>query len=147
MSTHRRESILANFAETLDAIESIESVQRWDYRGNHIIDVPCIIISSGREEKEPDPAPQATCHLTVILDLWTRIDETITTDTDQILDALLLDIEKALSANPKCGGYAEDSNIRSITPFETVDGQPHCGLTIELDVLYRHLQTDPSLKT
>ncbi len=153
MSTSRRESILAAIKTALALItiengynNDLASVQRWQQKGNSLQAVPCAIISAGREEKEPHPFPQSTAKLTVFIDLWTRQDDDDTSDTDTVLDSLLLDIEKAIAANYTWGGYAENTSIRAITPFETVDGAPHCGLMIELEVLYKHKQTDPALR-
>lgn len=152
MSTSRRELILDNIKDTLELIttdngynNTLASVQRWKQKGNSLVNIPCVIISAGREEKDPAPNPQATAKLTVFIDLWTRQDDDDTSDTDTLLDSLLLDIEKALAVDYTRGGYAEDTIIRGITPFETVEGSPHCGLMIELEIVYKHKLTDPAL--
>lgn len=152
MSTSRRELILDNIKDTLAEISiangynnDIANVQRWKQHGNSLKDVPCIIISAGREEKDPTPYPQTTAKLTIFIDIWTRQDDEDSSDTDTLLDSLLLDIEKALMADYTRGGYAENTDIRGITPFETIEGQPHCGIMIELEIVYKHKQTDPAL--
>lgn len=154
MNTSIRELILVNIKETLTEIKTekgfdnnIASVQRWKQNGNPLKDTPCIIISAGREEKEPSPHPQSTATFSVFVDLWFRQAETDTQDTDAILNSLLMDIEKALAMDITRGGYAVDTNIRSVTPFETVVGQAHCGLMIELEVLYEHAQNNPASLT
>lgn len=147
-----RERILANIKTTLEAItiangyvNTIASVQRWDKRGNPLRQVPCIVINAGQEEKQMSPNPYFTCRLSVYLDVWIRQDEADATATDVILSGILGDIEKALMIDNTRGGFAIDTNIKNNVPFETVEGQPHAGLTIELEVLYQHTQSDPSI--
>ncbi len=152
MNTSKRELILDNIKDTLELIttnngynNTLANVQRWKQKGNSLVDIPCVIISAGREEKVPEPNPQTTARLTVFIDLWTQQNDDDTSDTDTLLDSLLLDIEKAIAVDYTRGGYAEDTIIRGITPFETVEGQSHCGLMIELEIVYKHKINDPSL--
>ena len=154
MSISRRELIRQNIITTLEGItiasgfnNDIANVEGWKQRGNPLKNVPCIVVSLGRETKDPDPHPQATCTLPVFIDLWTRQGESDETETDQLLNSLLLDIEKAIMADETRGGYAENTIIRSNMPFETVEGQPHCGLIIELEIVYQHKLTDPASYT
>jgi hypothetical protein len=147
-----RERILANIKTTLEAItiangyvNTIASVQRWDKRGNPLRQVPCIVVNAGQEEKQMSPNPYFTCRLSVYLDVWIRQDEADATATDVILSGILGDIEKAMLIDNTRGGFAIDTNIKSNVPFETVEGQPHAGLTIELEILYQHTQSDPSI--
>lgn len=147
-----RENILSNIKTTLETItiangyaNTIASVQRWDKRGNVLRQVPCIVVNAGQEEKQMSPNPLFTCRLSVYLDLWIRQDESDAQPTDTLLSSLLGDIEKALMVDNTRGGYAIETNIKSNVPFETVEGQPHAGLTIELEILYQHKQSDPSV--
>lgn len=147
-----RERILANIKTTIEAIttangyaNTIASVQRWDKRGNPLRLVPCIVVNAGQEEKEMSPNPYFTCRLSVYLDVWIRQDDADSTATDVILSGILGDIEKALMIDNTRGGFAIDTNIKSNVPFETVEGQPHAGLTVEIEVLYQHTQSDPSI--
>ena len=152
MSTSIRENILADLKTTLEAItiasgynNTIASVQRWDSRGNNCVDVPCIVINSGQEEKRPEPNPQATCKFTVYLDIWDRQDDDETRSSDQIISGLLADVGKALMVDPTRGGNAEDTNILNNVPFETVEGQPSFGIIVELEIVYKHKLTDPTV--
>ncbi|MBL8014440.1 MAG: hypothetical protein JNN05_11395 [Candidatus Omnitrophica bacterium] len=147
-----RERILANIKTTLESVtiangyvNTIASVQRWDKRGNALRQVPCIVVNAGQEEKQMTPNPYFTCRLSVYLDVWIRQDDADSTATDVILSGILGDIEKALMIDNTRGGFAIDTNIKSNVPFETVEGQPHAGLTIELEILYQHTQSDPSI--
>lgn len=140
-----RENILENIRTTLEGVAGIKSVQRWDKRGNPLRQVPCIVVASGQEQKTPAPNPMFTCHLTVYLDVWIRQDSADTGATDSILSALLGDIEKAVITDGTRGGYAKDTVLHGSVPFESVEGQPHAGLVIEIEVIYQHKQDDPEV--
>ena len=145
-----RENILANIKTTLESVttangydNTIASVQRWDKRGNPLRQVPCIVVSAGQEQKTPLPNPFFTCHLTVYLDVWVRQDAADVVVTDSVLSSLLGDIEKAVMADYTRGGFAKDTVLHSSVPFESVEGQPHAGLIIEIEIVYQHKQGDP----
>jgi len=109
------------------------------------LNVPCIVINAGPEEKEPIPNPFTTCRFTIYLDVWMRQDAGDLQPTDSILNILLGDIEKALMVDYTRGGFAKDTNIKSNVLFETLEGQPQAGIVIELEIIYQHKQDDPEI--
>ena len=147
-----REKILDNIETTLKGIKTasgygndIVSVQRWEQAGNSLVKTPCIIINSGPEEKEHRPGLIISCKFSVIIDLWIRHDKnSFVKSTDSYLSSLLGDIEKVLMIDHTRGDYAAATRILSIIPFETTSGQPYAGLTIECEIEYRHLVSDPT---
>lgn len=147
-----RENILVNLQTTLEGISEdngysndIASVQRWMQRGNALREVPCIVIAAGQEDKTPDPNPLMTCHLSVYLFIYLRQDANDDDPTDSLINSVIGDVEKALVVDNTRGGYARDTNIRSVMPFETSEGQVNAGAVLELDVIYQHLQSDPAV--
>jgi hypothetical protein len=147
-----RESILQNLKTTLEGISTangydndIAGVQRWRQSGNSLLNVPCIVINAGPEEKEPVPNPFTTCKLTVYLDVWMRQDAADLQATDTLLNSLLGDVEKALMQDISRGGFAKDTNIKSNVLFETLEGQPQAGIIVELEIIYQHKQNDPEV--
>ncbi len=149
-----RENILDNLKTVLSSIAAgstynntfpTGSVQRFDHRSNTTVLNPRITITAGPETQEDEPNPLTTCTLTVFLDLWSRQDESSTDPTDKILNSLLRDITKAIKTDITRGGYAIDSQIRSVLPFDAIEGNPESGLIIELEIKYQHLQTDPAI--
>jgi hypothetical protein len=147
-----RESILEDLRTTLGGITTangfnndIQSVQRWRQQGNSLVVVPCIVVNAGPEEKDPVPNPFMTCRLTIYVDIWTRQDEADSRSTDTILNSLLGDVEKALTQDITRGGFAKDTNIKSNSLFETLEGQPYSGIVIELEIIYQHKQGDPDI--
>lgn len=145
-----REKILANIKSELEKISiengyrnDIASVQRYMQHGNSLADVPCIIINSGPDKWSASDTVIIRASFTVLLDIWFRQNENDPTPTDKILNDLLADIYQCLWNDTTLGGYAEDIDFSGIDPFETIEGQPHSGGTIELTVTYRFLQADP----
>lgn len=154
MSNTVRENIFLNIKTTLEGItiangyaNTLASVQRWKQQGNPTKSSPTVIISAGAETKTPARSYNLThCTLGVMLDVWVREAESSTSDSEVILNSLLGDIEKAINVDITRGGYARDTRIMSVANFETVDGEPKCGLIIELEIIYAHKQTDPYTK-
>lgn len=146
-----RENILLNLVSVLEAVKKIAgynndiaSVQRWSQRGPTTSAIPFIIINAGPEEKQPQPYPLATCTFTVYIDIWTNHIETDSRSSDEILNSLLGDVEKALMADITRGGYAINTEILRNVPFQSIEGQPAIGISIELSVIYQHQLTDPA---
>lgn len=140
-----REKILDNLQTTLQAItvaggyvNTIASVQKWAQSGNALAALPTIIINAGPEDRENRPGFITSCKLSVILDVYT----VAATDTDAALNSLLGDITKALMADYTRGGYAVNTTIKSVIPFEAIEGQPYAGLIITVEIEYRHKLTD-----
>ena len=145
-----REKILENIKATLELIKTengyendILSVQRWKQSGNSTLLVPCTIINAGGEPRKQEPNPLVTCELTVYLDLWVRHDKDASESTDTYLNSLLLDIENALMIDYTRGGYARDTKISNLEPFRGVEGNPHAGVNIEVEIKYCHEQSNP----
>lgn len=151
MSNTVRENICLNIETVLKTItvangyaNTLASVQRWKQQGNLLKSCPAVIIKAGPETKSPARSYNLTdCRLSAMLDLWVREAESSTADSEVAINSLFGDIEKAMNVDVKRGGYARDTRILSATPFETVDGEPLCGLAIELEIIYAHKQTDP----
>jgi len=151
MSDSIRESILKNLKTTMQGITvangynyTIASVQRWESKGNNYQAVPCIVINSGPEDKEDGPEPQTTCRFTVFIEATHRQDDDSTESSDSIMSKLLVDIEKALTADITRGNYAENTKILGNIPFEVIEGQPAFGIIINLEIMYRHKNSDPT---
>jgi hypothetical protein len=145
-----RERILATLKTTLEEItkdngyrSDVESVQRYMQHGNTLTDVPCIIINSGPDRWDDDNTVIMSAVFTVFLDIWIRQDEDDTVPTDKILNDLLADVFEAIKEDTTLDGDALDIKFRSIDPFETIEGQPHAGVTVELEIMYRFKQDDP----
>lgn len=147
----RREQILDALRTQLATITTgngyendIVNVQRWKQRGNSVQDTPCIVIAAGEETKNPTPNPLYTCDLPVFIDVWLAQEEDDETATDTLLSSLLGDVEKCVMANTTLGGLANDILIRGNAPFEGIEGSPHAGIVVIIQINYEHLFSDPS---
>lgn len=150
-----RENILNNVLTTLQGVttgngfnNTLGRVERWNMHANALAGgLPAVFISVGSETKQPEPNPLMSCELDVVLYLFIVQAEGDSDPTDQVVNSLFGDIEKALAADFSRGGYAIDSLVTSADPFEGVEGQPFAGLIIHLMVRYQHRQDDPELAT
>ena len=140
-----KEKILDNIDATLQTItkangynNDIESVQRWSQEGPSLVDVPAAVIVTGHRDGKPEPNPKTSNVLEVFIEIWVR------NATDEILNSLEGDVEKALMQDYTRGGYADDTNVLGSDPFEGTVGNPHAGIEILLGIKYKHLQTDPT---
>lgn len=152
MPTSVRESIILNLATLLATITSVNgysntiaSVQRWKQHGNAFVDVPLIIIQEDSESRKEDTFSLTSCTMTVVLELWHRQDPASNDGTFVILNSLLADITKALKIDITRGGYALDTSVTSVEPFIAGKGEEHAGLFIEVEIEYRHQQSDPAV--
>ncbi|MCK5057088.1 MAG: hypothetical protein KAT34_10560 [Candidatus Aminicenantes bacterium] len=146
-----REKILEDIKAALELIKTengyendVLSVQRWKQSGNSTLLVPCIIINASGEPRRQDPHPLISCRLSVYLDLWIRHDEDDPESTDTYLNSLLLDIENALMVDYTRNALAQNTEITNLDPFRGVEGNPHAGVSIEVEIRYRHEQGDPT---
>jgi len=145
-----REQIMRNIVDSLDLITTVngfnntlENVYRFEQKGNSTVKEPFIEILPVSEDIQPGPEPYVTCTLTLNLDLWVRHDKSeFSGSTDAYLITFLQDITKSLMTDPARGGFAIDTKITGNYPFITVEGQPYSGLTITVEILYRHIRTD-----
>lgn len=152
MNDSIRELILQNIKTTLQGITTgagynytVQSVERWKQKGNTTNVSPHIIVHAGPETKNPGPDPQTECDLSLIIEAGYRQDDTDITESDIIVSKLLADIEKALLADYTRGGYAEETKISGNIPFEYVEGQPRFGILVQIELKYKHANTDPTV--
>lgn len=151
MADYVRELIMKNIVTTLQTItvangyqNTIASVQRYSAHGNVYKSVPAIIVAEDTENYSYDADPLTTCKLPVVMGVATRHDESDTHDTNEILNSLLGDIQKAMGVDPRRGGYAVDTQFQSADPLEIEEGIPNIGLLITVEIHYRFLNDNPA---
>jgi len=144
--------ILDNIKTAIEAVKKangyandINSVERWEQAGNARLTIPCVIISSGVELKTQKPGLLHECKLTVSVEIFTRHDKDDFADsTDELINSLVGDVEKALMVDTQRGELAHNTYIINTVPFETVEGQPYAGYIIEVEIHYDHKVDDPT---
>lgn len=151
MSDSIREKILKDIKSDLEEVRisngyqvDLDNVQRWDQDGNDLRNTPCIVIIPEDEIKDPGPDPEVTCRLPVLLVFWFRHDKTVfDCPTDEILSLFLADIEKAVMQDHTRGGNAVTTTNLGNSSFEVAEGQPYCGFFVRIEVLYKHIFSNP----
>lgn len=146
-----KEQIITTVKEAIDGIKQINGfdndinfVERWQQAGNSKAVTPAAFIHTGNEEKELRPSFVTACNLTMYIDVWTVHDTTkFTGSTDELLNTFANDIEKAVMEDMQRCNLAERTSVTSIDLFETVEGQPFCGVIATLEIKYRHKTGDP----
>lgn len=153
-----REKIVKNIETTLKTISKangyendIKSVQRLLQSGQVVTDVPLLIIAEGDEDAEEGPLATAILtlkRLGVFVVVQTRHDEAIDTRaSDEILNTLRADVEKAMMVDHTRGGFAIDTHPPSSTALDTEEGQPEIASLMQFQIDYRHARQDPTSLT
>ena len=153
MGTPVRESILDNILTTLETIltangynNNLPSVQRYSQYEQKNETLPSAIIYPGNESCEDRPDPITSCTMSVELVLYLSDDSDGVVATDTYMNSFYDDVKKALKVDITRGGFAQDTRITTIDPFEIGEDNPMVGWYFNVEIDYRHLQTDPSIK-
>lgn len=147
-----RERILADIKSTLEGLTSANGynfdfspsdIQRWSMHGNSKVNLPAIMITAGNESQVPAGSSHEDCTIRVYLDAFFTHNKDDTVDTDTYLNRLQGDIKKVIMEDYSRSNLAEDTLVVGSTPFETAEGQV-AGITVEVEIKYRHLRSDPT---
>lgn len=150
-----RESIMKDIKATLEGVtvgagyaNTIASVQRFRQAGQSTLQVPCVFLIETTEEAADGPDPLITKHLTVVLYVVTRQDEsTDSRSGDEVMNSLRADIEKAVLSTRTRGGYAIDTKPLGSEEMDLEVGGPDLKTQLHFEVMYRHQNTDPTAAT
>ena len=147
-----RERILGDIKSTLEGLTTANGynftflssdIQRWSMHGNSKVNLPAIMITAGDESQVPVGSSHEDCAFRVYLDAFFTHNKDDAVDTDTYLNRLQGDIKKIIMEDYTRSGLAIDTSVTGSTPFETADGQV-AGVTVELEIKYRHLRNDPT---
>lgn len=151
-----REQIVKHVVTTLEGItvangytNTIAEVQRWEQDGNTkqstADDKAVIVVECGPEEQDDDVLPFSMCTLSLNIDLSVQHDKAAhPVSTDEYLNSFLADVKKALAQDTTRGGLADLTKVTGSVPFQTLEEQPYAGITITVEIQYRHLHLDPA---
>ncbi len=144
-----RELIIQDIEATLATIvagatyhHTVKTVIRGDQYEDDLSEYPaCMVV--GLESTEDDTRfsdrQQVTLSFTVfgVLSQW----EDLHRDTSRLGD----DIKRAILADWKRSGYAQDTHVTRTTPFilGDMETEPKAGVAVEGNIQYRHLRGDP----
>lgn len=150
-----REKILKNIKTTLEGItvangysNTVQKVERVIQSGQNTVDVPYIQILTGDEDSEQSPHPLIQKSLTIYVVIGTRQDQTVDSKwADEIVNALLGDVQKALQNDFQRGGNAIDTIEVANGPMPIMEGMTSLETFVEYRIVYRHNRTDPTSLT
>lgn len=157
MADSVKESCVKNLKTTLETVteangyaNTIQSVQRATYRGQTSLAKPYIVIEQGPETAEDTNNIHIGKRLQVaLLIYWSQLD-TDDRSTDEYLNSLQADIEKAVMGNRMLNGKAIDVSPIGAEEMDLVNEQ---GVIVELvfaltfEISYRHNMADPYTET
>lgn len=153
-STNAEFSILSNTATALAVSGTPASgaytiknntVQRFNQAGQNLLKVPLVIVQEDTCEKLAETTePYIYKRLRLVLHIVSRIDPaTDTRSSDEVLNALRGDVERAMHADYTCGGLAEDCEWESDGPLDVELGQPVSGTFMSFIIKYKHQLRNP----
>lgn len=150
-----REKILKNIKTALEGIavangyaNTVQKVERVIQGGQNTVDVPYIQILAGDEESEQAPHPLIQKSLTIYVVIGTRQDQTVDPKwADEIVNAILGDVQKALQNDYQRGGNAIDTIEVANGPMPIMEGMTSLETFVEYRIVYRHNRTDPTSLT
>lgn len=140
--------ILDDIVSTLAAI-----VQGPEYYGQFVevtkrrtngfqqVNKPCAIVYS--EETEEDVITQNQSQR-VVLKIVIEIHFIDSEDIDNAARKWSCDVKKALAVDDSRGGYAVNSTVVGTVPVHSEELPDHGALVVFMEVVYRHLRTDPT---
>ena len=144
-----RERLLRNLEQTMLSIQAangfgvdVQEVQRVDEGFSGVEAFPAILIREVRSDE--DGLERAGTGLQDIqfrfeIGLWVRDDD----DAAAAANALLLDVEAALSVDPERAGLAEDTTIDGSRLRVTAQSEPYALQVVDVVVHVRHDADDP----
>lgn len=117
-------------------------VERRRGRGNTVRD-RLAVLHQGNAQTEEGPSNYRTWLQEFWVEVFVCQSETATAPTDEVINTIRADVERALMVDPRRGeNQVHDTIIRSALNFETVDGSAE-GVTVAFDVRYRTNIDDP----
>lgn len=151
--TTRREQVIAQIETALAAISTANgytadfSVQRRQQRGQTVKDPVLVIVPAG-EAKTPEGNRFYQCSLTVLV-IVQFVHEAVDPDhletTDEIINRMVGDVERALMADSQLGGLADTFFLEAVDEFQEEEGQAFVGAVVRTRVDYFHRFADPRL--
>lgn len=127
---------------------TIITVQRFEMAGQVFAkaNLPAIVVVPIENDIEDLNQAQLMSTFRVAAQCWTRHDKTVFADsTDELLNSLLADMQKAVLKDRTFGDEVDDTDILGDWPFEPESGEPLVGVNMDLEIRIRQSNKDPDL--
>lgn len=145
LDTRLKEIIAGNETEVGSNIRytnDIESVQRYEQKGQQYAKVPAIVPVYVTEEIDQSNQAQKICRRRYAL-LCVYQDTDDNTSTAEIGNSLLADMQKAIEKDPTFTDTVEDVDQTGSWAFEPDTDQPLAGIALDIEVQYKISNKDP----
>lgn len=149
-----KEKIVENVVTTLKTITTGNgynnavgnNVFRPQQHGSSLLSMPQIQVVEGAIRRSEE-SPYGVWHGMLALDLeCTHVHATSDSrSTDEINDTLYADVLKALAADRTRGGNAIDTKIQGMQPLEINEENRQAGVIVDVEIEYRHAETDATV--
>jgi hypothetical protein len=158
MADSVHEQIMKQIQTTLEGItvgngygNTLVSVQRFNQGGQSLAETPICMLIEGEDSVDQE-GPFAGAYsltsrtMTVSIVAVQRQDlETDARSASEVMNGLVLDIQKAMQADFSRGGLAIDTREIGVGEMNVEEGQPEIVQTVGFRVMYRHRRTDPTI--
>jgi hypothetical protein len=158
MADSVHEQIMKQIQATLEGItiangfgHTMVSVQRFLQQGQTLAETPvCVLLEGEDSVKQEGPLAGAysltsrTMMVSVVA-IHQEDTETDARSASEVMNAIVLDIQKALQADPTRGGLALDTSEIGVGELNSDEGQPEIIQTVAFSISYRHRRTDPTI--
>lgn len=123
-------------------------VQRWQQDGNDFQQLPTIALQWTDDvvagEVASDPLGFESCQMQVVIDGILK-HQAVGPSSDEQLEELLEDIERAVMADRTLAGLCEDIHRIRTVPATTLEGQPFLGGHVRFRISYHRQVANPEL--
>ncbi len=130
-------------------VNTVLSVQRFTQSGQIYASTPMVVIHEGDDVPTDGPLAGAVSLTSRTVDLALEVvirhnESTDSRSSEEIMNTLRTDIEKAVMTDRTWSGYAVDTSALTYSPVFVEEGQPDVSSFAEMRIAYRHRATDPS---
>lgn len=152
MADSIKERIMKHLVSRLETISlangyanDIASVQRYSLAGLNLNAVPVLYVREGDDtvDRQKSARPAVARQVEVYVTVLHRPAVGETRSGDEVLGSLCRDVERALLADPTCGGLAIWTHNPDWMEVAIEDDLPHLGKALLFTIDYRHHFQNP----
>lgn len=155
MADSIRERNIKAFRAVLESVtvangysNTIQSVQRFDGRGEQTAATPYIVIRELEELADDANNVQIEKRLHLGVAVSARQELSDARSSDEYLNSLRADIERAVMGNRTLNGLASGAGLSAMgsEPVDILDDEPELMTVLDFTLTYRHKMADPFME-
>lgn len=156
MTDSRRELIMKHIQATLQGVtvalgyaNTLLAVERVLQAGQSLQSPMAYVLEGDDDIINSEASGQSglLLHRTLNVGVVLVVQQDTATDSrsaSEVMNSLIVDIQKAMQVDHTRGGYAIDTHESSISAVQIEEGQPVLSSTVAYRIDYRHRRTDPA---